>query len=151
MLGNGDGTFQTQTIFLSSSLASVAVADFNGDGALDVAASVATGGFIAVVPNTGGSKVTLTSSKKRPHVGETISFTSRVTPTIISAQPTGTVSFYSDNTLLGNVPLINGRAKFSTSALTAGKHQIQAIYSGDAVFVSNKSKVIKQVVTAQSK
>jgi len=37
MLGNGDGTFQTpQTFAAGTSLSSLAVADFNGDGWADV-------------------------------------------------------------------------------------------------------------------
>ncbi len=56
LLGNGHGTFQTaQTFALGGVPASVAAADFNGDGKLDLAASVANGssGAISVLLGNG--------------------------------------------------------------------------------------------------
>ena len=120
------------------------MADFNGDGALDVAG--ANSGVITILQNTGGSQVGLMSSKNPSQVGEEVTFSSAVTPTFALAQPTGTVKFYADETLLGEALLHRGRAKFSTSALSAGTHEIKAIYSGNKVFVLNKSTARQQVV-----
>lgn len=147
LYGNPDGTFQPPAYFASFSgfgtLNSVVAADFNGDGAVDVASGE---GAIAVLSNTGGSQVTLTSSKKSPYVGDKITFSSRVTPTFPVGTPTGTVSFLDGTQVLGTAPLVGGKAKLSTSALSAGKHLIQAQYNGDQTFVPNQSKRKTQVV-----
>jgi hypothetical protein len=52
--------------------------------------------------------------------------------------PTGTVTFYDGQTLLGTAELtvVNGQvqATFTTSALDLGSHTILAIYSGDSTY-----------------
>lgn len=147
LFGNSDGTFHTPEYFSSFSgfgtLNSVVAADFNGDGAVDVAAGE---GAIAVLSNTGGSRLTLTSSKSSPYVGDKITFASRVIPTFPVGTPTGTVSFLDGTQVLGTVPLVGGKAKLSTSTLSAGKHLIQAHYNGDGTFVPNQSKTKTQIV-----
>jgi hypothetical protein len=52
LLGNGDGSFQAARSFGASSFPySVAVGDFNGDGALDLAVANATSNDVSVLIN----------------------------------------------------------------------------------------------------
>ncbi len=145
--GNGDGTFQTPQYFASFGtlglLNAVATADFNGDGALDVAVGE---GNISILSNTGGSHLNLTSSKNPSHVGDRVTFASEVLPTFAVGTPTGTVTFLDGIQSLGTATLIAGKAGLTVSTLSAGKHFIQSHYNGDATFVPNQSKTKKQIV-----
>ena len=145
--GNGDGTFQTPQYFTSIGtlglLNAVATADFNGDGALDVAVG---DGNISILSNTGGSHLNLTSSKHPSHVGDKVTFASKVLPTFAVGTPTGTVSFFDGIQSLGTATLIGGKARLTVSTLSAGKHFIHSHYNGDATFVPNQSKTKKQIV-----
>jgi hypothetical protein len=59
----------------------------------------------------------------------------------------GIVTFSLDDTVLGTATLdATGRATFSTSALTAGKHNVKAVYAGSARFADSASDPLVQVV-----
>ena len=78
------------------------------------------------------------------------------TVTAASPTPTGTVTFLEGTTVLGVTALnTNGTvvalaksadAAYATSALTAGSHQIVAVYSGDASFASSTSAPVSYIV-----
>jgi len=70
------------------------------------------------------------------------------TATVSSAAgtPTGTVNFLDGATPLGSGLLSGGMATFTTSALTAGSHNIAAAYVGDTNFVPASSQPLAQTV-----
>jgi sugar lactone lactonase YvrE len=79
-------------------------------------------------------------------VGQSIIFTATVTPTGVGI-PSGTASFYDGATLIGTgLPLIAGSTSIPTTMLSAGKHNITAIYSGDTNFLPNTSGMLAQSV-----
>jgi Bacterial Ig-like domain (group 3)/FG-GAP-like repeat/FG-GAP repeat len=139
LFGNGDGTFSPSKHSFTFGVAT-ALADFNNDGALDVASGT------TILLNTGGSHVSLMSSENPSHSGEKVTFHARVTPTVTSAVPTGTVEFLDGDKTLGTATLVDGKTRFSISSLSVGRHRIQASYSGDGVFVPRKSKTKTQIV-----
>jgi hypothetical protein len=189
LLGDGDGTFQaaliTSTPTPLQGIRSLALADFNGDGKLDLALGagnflllgkgsgkfqspivlgaggpgIATGDFnrdgrpdlavggvtvllnIAVFP----TRTSVTSSSNPSTYGQSVTFSAVVTPQG-SGTPTGMVTFSEGSTILGMSPVTGGTAKFSTAALTAGRHYIRAAYSGDASFAASTSPPLHQVV-----
>jgi hypothetical protein len=110
LLGNGDGTFQPAANFGSSGLASLTIADFNGDGSPDIATTGISllfnrpkGPAVSVSPRLlsfGNQGVTVRSSLK-----VTLSNTSRATVTISSITIAGADSsdFGQTNTCKGNV------------------------------------------------
>ena len=63
--------------------------------------------------------------------GQTVTFTATVTGQF-GGIPTGSITFVDGRTVLSQVPLSGGVAKYKTSALAAGNHHIKANYSGDA-------------------
>jgi predicted secreted protein len=95
------------------------------------------------------SKITLTSATNPSSVGQSVTFTAKVTGS--SGTPTGTVTFRDGSTVLGSPTLSGGTATFSTSALSAGSHPITASYSGDPNYSVSLSTVVVQVVKDKNK
>ena len=99
-----------------------------------------------------GAATVLTSTANPSAVGQNVTFTATVT---ISGgggvTPDGTVSFMNGTTLLSTQNLsAGGFAMFATSTLTAGVHQITAVYNGDATkqIQGSTSSVLNQDVQA---
>jgi hypothetical protein len=65
-------------------------------------------------------------------------------------EPSGQVTFYDGQTALGSVPIQNGTANFTTSALSLGSHSISANYPGDSNLLGSTSRVLTQVVVVPS-
>jgi Bacterial Ig-like domain (group 3) len=80
--------------------------------------------------------------------GQSVTFTTTVRQSVPgTGVPTGTITFMDGNTSLGTVALnAAGVAALTTSALSAGTHQIVAAYSGDTNFNPNTAKPLVQVV-----
>jgi uncharacterized repeat protein (TIGR01451 family) len=96
------------------------------DNASTTALSVGLGGN-GVTPTT----TTLTSSANPSLLGQSVTFTSKVSCSA-GAGPTGTVTFKRLNTVLGAVMLGSGAtATYTTSTLPVGWATITAVYSGD--------------------
>jgi hypothetical protein len=89
-------------------------------------------------------------ASSQPKVGEPITFTVTVQPAAGSVAPTGTVTFSDNGATIGSAPLVNGKATFSTSALTNGNHKITATYSGDANNKGGTSDVFGVTVLVQT-
>jgi sugar lactone lactonase YvrE len=98
---------------------------------------------------TAGTTMTLSSSSNHSTVGEPVVFTATVTPInpSVSGTPTGTVSFFDGNALLGAITLNGGGpATLNIPTLNAGSHSITAAYGGDANFAASTSAPLVQVV-----
>src|SRR5262249_9725360 len=125
--------------------------DFNGDGSSDVAEGVLLANgvrFVSVLLNTAGTTVTLSSSPNPSKLGQSVTFSSTVAATLAGQPPvTGTITFMSDLSILGTMPLVNGAASLSTSSLTLGSHNITALYNGDRNYNPHSSPGLIQVIT----
>jgi hypothetical protein len=155
LLGNGDGTFQPAVPFSSGGYTalSLAVADVNGDGRLDVLVANFSGSVGVLLNNPGVQSTTSTSlvSSLNPSIrGLPITFTA----TVISAKgppPNGeTVTFYNGLNVLGTASLSGGIASLTKSSLGSGIHTISAAYLGDATFTGSTSPTLEQVVDTTS-
>jgi hypothetical protein len=76
-----------------------------------------------------GTTTTITSSTGQSAFGSTVTFTATVSAA--DSTPTTKVLFKDGNTVLANVDLVNGKATYTTSALSVGQHVISAIYRGE--------------------
>jgi len=104
---------------------------------------------VSVLLNVGGALMTSTSSPNPSNVGQPVTFTATVNPSVNvtgRAAPTGTVSFFSNGSLLGTGTLTNGTATFGTSFATQGSYTITTSYSGDSNYNPNSAPSFIQVV-----
>jgi hypothetical protein len=152
LLGIGDGTFQTASNYIAGSRSvSVAVGDFSLDGKPDLVVANQSSNTITVLPNQAATATNVTAALSAPVYGQLETFTAVIGATTPGAGiPTGTVQFVIDGVNAGNpvsVTTTGGitSATYTTTALAAGTHSIQAIYSGDPTFsgsVDNISDVV---------
>jgi hypothetical protein len=97
---------------------------------------------VQVVKDKNKANVTLSSSLNPSDVGKSVTFTATMSPN----NATGTVQFKIDGTNLGNaVTLSGGSASISTSKLTAGTHNITAVYSGDNTYAGSTDSLVQKV------
>jgi len=118
------------------------VAAFNGSVLYDPSSSTAV--TQSVVSTT---LTTLTSAPNPSSVGQPVTFTATVSPTVAGAPaPTGTVSFFNGASFLGVANLTNGVATFTTSALPAGSNVIMAYFNGSSYAPSASAAVVQNVI-----
>jgi uncharacterized repeat protein (TIGR03803 family) len=129
---------------------------FTGEnGAVPYAGLVYNGGYVygttydggangegAVFVANGAAKTTTTtctSSLNPSTEGTPVTFTATVSP----APPNGEIVVFEP---IGQGPMTNGVATFTTSALKVGSTKITAVYGGDLNFITSKSVSFEQVV-----
>ena len=88
------------------------------------------------------TSTTLSSAPNPSGIGQSVTFTAAVT----SAAATGTVTFSVDGTPQAPVALSGGQAKYTTSSLTAGTHNVSAQYNGDSNYLGSSSNTVVQTV-----
>ena len=99
-------------------------------------------GDYTIAPTNGVLTVTTASTTTGLLLSNTnLTFTATVTPAA-SGVPTGTVSFYSGQTLLGTGTLSNGVGSYTATAFPTGDVNLTAQYSGDANFAQSASASI---------
>jgi hypothetical protein len=98
--------------------------------------------------NRGATSTRVTSSDPMSVVGQAVTFTATVTAEPPAAGvPTGVVIFLDGATVLGSALLdAQGHATLTTSQLTAGLHNIMAVYGGDVDFSGLMSEGVSQRV-----
>ncbi len=126
MMGAARATFNTSALSVGTHTIQ---AVYSGDSTYPTSSATLTQ---TVTPDT--VNVGLTSSNNPSLVGQSVTFTAAVTPTVSgSPTPSGTVTFKDGSTVLATVAVTNVQgqylATFTTSALTAGAHTITASYS----------------------
>lgn len=80
--------------------------------------------------------------------GAPVTFTATASGVVSGAVPTGMVTFKNGGATLGNAPLNNGIASFTTSTLAVGgPYTITAVYAGDPNYSTATSNSVSQTVT----
>jgi large repetitive protein len=103
---------------------------------------------VTVIVTTPATTTSLTASPNPAAFGANVIFTAKVTnPTLT---PTGAVSFYEGRILLGTETLASGAAIYSTSALSAGSHNITAVYAPTPAFSASTSAVFVEFISIAS-
>ncbi len=148
LLGNGDGSFQTAIPYFPSGIF-IATADFNGDHQPDVVVANGSLSTATILLNivTGyrqATTTTLTSNPNPSYVNQSVLFTATISTQFGS--PTGTVTFKSGSTTLGQGTVSHGQATLNYSFTSPGTNPIVATYSGDSTFLPSSSVPLKQTV-----
>jgi uncharacterized protein (TIGR03437 family) len=88
--------------------------------------------------------LTLASSTAAANFGQTVTMAATLSPVPPTGVPaaTGTVQFQEGATVIGSAALASGAAALAVSNLTAGTHQIVAIYSGDGNWYGTHSSTV---------
>ena len=98
-------------------------------------------------PTPTSASFTMDSSSYTLNVGQGVTFTARIIGS--GATPTGTFTFKSSGNAIsgcGAMPVSNGQALCTTTALTAGTFQITADYSGDPSYYAGVAGPITETV-----
>jgi uncharacterized repeat protein (TIGR03803 family) len=136
-LSGGVAKFTTSTLAVGTL---TTTASYSGDAANENSTSPA----VKQVVDKASSATTVVSSVNPSKTGQKVTFTATVTsPT---TTPTGMVTFMDGSTELGTGTLAKGKAKYSTSTLSAGSHHITAAYEGTADVDRSQSPVLVQTV-----
>jgi hypothetical protein len=107
----------------------------------------AASGTAALTVNQATTTTALTSDINPSTLGQSVTFTATVSSA--AGTPTGSVDFKEGAATLGSGTLNgSGVATFSTSSLSAGSHDIKAVYVGDTNFGGSTSGTLTQQVNA---
>jgi len=138
--GNGRATFTTSNLAVGShSITAV----YSGSPSFNGSTSQA----LVQTVNSDATAATLTSSLNPSAHNQPVTFTAIVAAAAPgTATPTGTVTFKDGNRTLGSAPLSAGRAGFTVSNLSKGRHQITAVYGGSSSFATSTSQTLAQTV-----
>jgi len=121
-------------------------ADFNHDGAIDLAGNVSNVGE-GILMNSNGTSVVLSTSAGTVHAGQAVTFSATVTASFhFSGALNGNVGFYNNGVLMGTAALSHGVAQFTTTALTVGTHTITTVFAGNAAYNQHGSNAVSEVV-----
>ena len=165
---SGNATFFTTTLLAVGS--HTITASYSGDANFNPSTSTP----VSLTVNPAPTAVTAQPSTSATNVGEPITFNATITAPPGTGTPTGTVTFFDGNTVLGTAPVTpvgsaslavlspsggvhtdaatdeNGQATLTVPSLPAGTHTITAVYSGDATHAPSTTVVADVVIVAAS-
>ena len=150
LLGNGAGAFGGKTDFVTAlGPGSVAIGDLNGDGRLDLALANSTFNNVSVLLALETTRAVLTANPILCVLGSPLTLTASVTVAAPgSGSPTGTVSFFDGNTLLGTSPVNGaGQAGLALFAPYLGSRTLSAVYGGDSKLLGSIAASKTEMVT----
>jgi hypothetical protein len=90
--------------------------------------------------------ITVSAPSSQTFYGQPVTYTASVAP----AAASGTVQFLDNYAPAGSAPVVNGAATLTLPLPAAGIHSIQAVYSGDGVYLGSSSDTWVQIVNLAS-
>jgi hypothetical protein len=140
------GSAALSTAFSSTGSHAI-TAVYSGDATFNASTGAAT-----QTVNKATTTTAVASDVNPSSFGQVVTFTATVTPVAPGAgTPGGTVQFRDNGVDLGApVTLADGCASFTTSSLTTGTHNINAVYSGDANFIASNGALTQTVNKADA-
>lgn len=117
-------------------------ASYSGDSNFAASAS----STLSQVVNPASTTLSLSSSQNPGYLTQPVTFTATVAGQF-GGPTSGSVTFYSSSTALGNAAVVSGQAVFSTTFATTGAFSISVAYSGDSNNGTSTSSVLSESVT----
>lgn len=143
LLGDGRGGFHIAASGIvenSGGNTGIAIADFNGDGRLDIATANSSAGTASVFLGAATAASSLTvSASAASTVGVPFAITVAANTSGFRA-PTGAVTVRDGATVVGSGNLVDGAFTFQTTMSTAVAHTLVAVYLGDARITGSASQ-----------
>lgn len=136
-LSSGSASFTTSTLPATTN---AITAVYAGDSNFAPSTSTA----VKQVVNKATTTIAVASSANPSTAGQSVTFTATITPQF-TAKVTGNVTFYDGTTALKTVSVSGNAAKFTTSTLTSGSHNITTTYNGSTSFTSSSASLTQQV------
>jgi len=152
----GSITFYNGTVALGSATLVNGIASYTttklGVGAASITAvykvstsfSPATSGALSQVVNAASTTTALASSLNPSNSKQSVTLSATVAGQF-GGTVTGTVTFMDGSTILRTVNLAAGVAKYTTTTLATGTHNITAIYSGSTNFTASSGGLAQTV------
>ena len=94
--------------------------------------------------------VTVAASPSPANIGQQVTITTTVATTLSGKTPTGTVKLFQGHALVGDLPLVNGTATYTTSWQAAGGFAFSAQYGGDSNYAVAETPGIEEYVSKWS-
>jgi hypothetical protein len=136
-LSGGSARFTTSTLPVGTDYIKAA---YGGDSNFGSSKSTT----LKQVVDKATTTTTLTSSQNPSNLGQSVTFTASIAPQF-SGTVHGTVTFYDGTMALKTASLSGGVAKFTTSTLASGKHNIKATYNGSTNFSGSSASLTQTV------
>lgn len=134
------GSATSVPVVLSGGMHAV-IAEYSGDNVFGGSSS-----FPALITvSEYASSIAVSSNSNPSNYGGSVVFSAVITVPV-GGVATGTITFYDGATVIGTSGVSANTGSLTTSALTAGSHNITVQYSGDSNFSSSTSPVLVQVV-----
>ena len=134
------GSATSVPVVLSGGMHAV-IAEYSGDNVFGGSSS-----FPALITvSEYASSIAVSSNSNPSNYGGSVVFSAIITVPV-GGVATGTITFYDGATVIGTSGVSANTGSLTTSALTAGSHNITVQYSGDSNFSSSTSPVLVQVV-----
>ena len=110
----------------------------------DTTFATSTSQAVSQVISKASTTTTLVSSQNPSTYGQSVTFTTTVTPQF-SGTPTGNVVFKDSTKTLKTVALSGGVASYTASTLAIGTHSITATYNGSSDFITSSAALTQTV------
>jgi len=139
-LSGGVATLKTAALPVGAGTVTVV---YNGDGHF----ATTTSAGLKVTVHQAATTTVLGTSSGTATFGQVVTLTATVKPAAGSVgTPTGKVTFYDGNRVLGTVSLVKGVAHLLVKTLTRGTHHLHVVYSHDANFLASTSSVLNETI-----
>ena len=143
-LSSGVATFPISTLIVGSHSIT---ANYGGNSIY----TSSTSSPLSQVVNALSTTTTLTDNGPNPStVGQAVNFVVTVAPTVPDGETVTLEDAGNGNVQVGSGTLTSGTVTITVSNLSAGTHNIFAVYGGDANYEGNQSSQVAQVINSAS-
>ena len=143
----GTGTTTGSNAMLTTNVLTAGTHSITAEYSGDATYAVNTSSAVSQVVNPATMTVSLTSNSNPSTYGTSVTFTATMSPSVPNGE---NITFYDGSTQISTGTTSGSVATFTTNALSAGTHSIDAVYPGDANFEADTSPTVMQAINKVS-